>query len=61
LLDGEEGWTASKEKHANQDPIQLAWMVNQVAQPARARDLAKQPPSPSTKVDGVASFIVFQF
>ena len=34
-------------KASKQDPIQLAWMVNQVVQLAQARDVAKQPPSPS--------------
>ena len=37
------------------DPIQLAWMVNQVAQLGHGGDLARQPASPSTKVDGVVS------
>ena len=36
-------------------------MVNQVIQLAQVRDVAKQPPSPSTKVDGVVLVFVLHF
>ena len=52
---------AKVENENTYDPIQLAWMVNQVVQLAQVRDLAKQPPSPSTKVDGVVSVFILHF
>ena len=36
-------------------------MVNQVAQLAQTRDAAKQPSSPSTKVDGVVLVFALYF
>ena len=41
-----------KDKHRKSDPIQLAWMVNQVGQLSKCRTVAAQPPSPTGQARG---------
>jgi hypothetical protein len=45
--DGEQGSMAKVENENRHDPIQLAWMVKEVAWPNRGLGLAGQPDSPS--------------